>query len=240
LLIAAVGVVTSLLGGVTGYGTGALMPLVLVPIVGPEPVVPIVAISATLTNASRALAFRATIDWRRALIVVLAAMPTCVIGAWGYTLLSGAGVMMLIGTMLVAVVILRRVVARHGFRCGDRGLAAGAFGWGLVVGGTTGAGVIVIALLMAAGLTGGAVIATDAALSVAIGLVRLAVFGVAGVATAKVVAIALLIGAVTFPGAFLARLMVERLPIHIHTAVLDVVVLIGGTVMIVRAIAQMG
>jgi len=132
------------------------------------------------------------------------------------------------------------VVARHGFRCGDHGLAAGAFGWGLVVGGTTGAGVIVIALLMAAGLTGGAVIATDAALSVAIGLVRLAVFGVAGAATAKVVAIALLIGAVTFPGAFLARLMVERLPIHVHTAVLDVVVLIGGTVMIVRAVAQMG
>ena len=58
LLIAATGVCTSLIGGVAGYGTGALMPLVLVPIVGPEPVVPIIAISATLTNTSRATAFR--------------------------------------------------------------------------------------------------------------------------------------------------------------------------------------
>ena len=90
------------------------------------------------------------------------------------------------------------------------------------------------------GLTGAAVIATDAVLSVVIGLVRLAVFGVAGVATAKVIAVALLIGVVTLPGAFLARLVVERLPIHVHTAMLDVVVAIGGVVMITGAVGKMG
>jgi uncharacterized membrane protein YfcA len=239
-LIAAVAVFTSLIGGVTGYGTGALMPLVLVPIVGPEPVVPIIAISATLTNLSRALAFRGSIDWRRARLVVLAAFPTCILGAWAYTLLSGPGAMLLIGAMLVAVVALRRLVGRYGFHVGDRGLAVGAGGWGLVVGGTNGAGVIIITLLMAAGLTGAAVIGTDAALSVAVGLLRLAVFGVAGVATAKVLAVALLIGAVTFPGAFLARLLVKRLPVHVHTAMLDVVVVIGGVVMIAGAVGKMG
>ena len=40
----------SMIGGVAGYGTGALMPLVLVPMVGAEPVVPIIAISALFTN----------------------------------------------------------------------------------------------------------------------------------------------------------------------------------------------
>jgi uncharacterized protein len=235
-----VAVATSLIGGVTGYGTGALMPLVLVPIVGPEPVVPIIAISATLINTSRALAFRASIDWRRARLVVLAAIPTCVLGAWGYTLLSGPGAMLLIGSMLLVVVVLRRLVGRFGFTVGDRGLMVGATGWGLVVGGTNGAGVIIISLLMAAGLQGAAVIATDAALSVVVGLVRLAVFGVAGVATAKVIAVALLIGVVTFPGAFLARQLVERLPIHVHTAMLDVVVVISGVAMIVGAVGKMG
>jgi hypothetical protein len=142
--------------------------------------------------------------------------------------------------MLVAVVVLRRVVGRHGLRVGDRGLAVGACGWGLVVGGTNGAGVIIIALLMAAGLTGAAVIATDAALSVVVGLVRFAVFGAAGVATPKVIAVALLTGAATLPGAFLARLIIERLPIHIHTAMLDVVVVIGGVVMIAGAVGKIG
>jgi uncharacterized protein len=239
-LIAAVGMLTSVLGGVTGYGTGALMPLVLVPIVGPEPVVPIIAISATLTNLSRSLAFRSSIDWQRAKLVVLAAIPTCILGAWGYTLLSGPGAMLLIGTMLVVVVILRRLVARYDFKVRDRGLAMGACGWGFVVGGTNGAGVIIISLLMAAGLTGAAVIATDAALSVAIGLVRLAVFGVAGAATAKVMAVAILIGAVTLPGAFLARWIVGRLPIGVHTATLDAVVVAGGVVMVVGAVERMG
>ena len=240
MLIGAAAIFTSLLGGVTGYGTGALMPLVLVPIVGPEPVVPIIAISATLTNFSRSLAFRSSIDWQRAKIVVLAAAPTSIVGAWGYTLLSGPGAMLLIGSMLVVVVGLRRVAKRYDFRVRERGLAVGACGWGFVVGGSNGAGVIIISLLMAAGLTGAAVIATDSALSVAIGLVRLAVFGVAGVATAKVLAVAILIGAVTLPGAFLARLIVERLPIRVHTAMLDAVVVVGGVVMVAGAVGRMG
>jgi len=75
LLIAVMGVLTSLIGGVAGYGTGALMPLVLVPIVGATPYVPIIAISAMMTNGSRATAFRASIDRRRAMIVLAAALP---------------------------------------------------------------------------------------------------------------------------------------------------------------------
>ena len=43
LLVAAVALFASVVGGLAGYGTGALMPLVLVPLVGAEPVVPIIA-----------------------------------------------------------------------------------------------------------------------------------------------------------------------------------------------------
>jgi hypothetical protein len=84
-------------------------------------------------------------------------------------------------------------------------------------------------------LEGAAVIATDASVSIAMGAVKLSVFGAAGVLTAKVVAIALLIAAVAFPCTFLAKLIVERLPVHVHTAMLDAVVLVGGTVMIFGA-----
>src|SRR5215813_13843408 len=92
-LIAIVAVLTSIIGGLAGYGTGALMPLVLVPIVGPEPVVPIIALSALFTNSSRAIAFRAAINWRCAAIVLVAALPTWLLVACGYTTLSGRGVM---------------------------------------------------------------------------------------------------------------------------------------------------
>ena len=85
---------------------------------------------------------------------------------------------------------------------------------------------------MAVGLQGAAVIATDAAISVIIGMVKIGVFGVFGAVTAKVVAVALLIGVVAFPGAFLAKALVERLPVHVHTAILDAVVIAGGVLMV--------
>src|SRR6201993_437367 len=84
-LITAMALVASVIGGVAGYGTGALMPLVLVPIVGPEPVVPILSLSALFTNTSRAAAFVRLVDWRRSWIVLISACPTCALGAWGYT-----------------------------------------------------------------------------------------------------------------------------------------------------------
>ena len=191
LLVACVALFASLVGGLAGYGTGALMPLVLVPMVGAEPVVPIIAISAIFTNASRAIAYLSYADRRRAV------------------------------------------------RIGDSGLAAGAIGYGVVVGGTSGSGVILLSLLMAAGLEGAAVIATDAVISVVTSVIKISVFGLAGVVNAQVLAFALLIGAIGVPGAFLARAFVERMPVHIHTAILDAAVITGGLVMISAAARQM-
>jgi uncharacterized membrane protein YfcA len=238
VLIAAMALVASVLGGVAGYGTGALMPLVLVPIVGAEPVVPILSISALLTNTSRTTAFWTFVDGKRALIVLVAAVPTCLLGAWGYTMLSGKGAALVIGAMLVASVPLRRLMRRRGLALSSRGLAAACFGWGPLAGGTVGAGIILLSLLMAAGLEGAAVVATDAVISIGIGLAKLTTFGLAGAVNATVIAIALLIGGVAFPGAFLAKRLIERLPLHVHTAILDAVVIVGGAVMIVNAFVR--
>jgi uncharacterized protein len=235
-IIIALAVVSAIAGGVAGYGTGALMPLILVPIVGATPVVPIIAITAMFTNTARVAVFRRALDPRRALIALVAALPTCVLGAWLYTLLTGRGAAFVIGSSLIATVPLRRFLKRHGHKLGEKGYLVAAAVWGIVVGGTTGAGVILLSILMAVGLEGAAVIATDAAVSLGMGVVKISVFGLAGVLTSKVLVIALLIGLVAFPSTFLAKLIVERLPVHLHTALLDVVVIIGGAVMILGGI----
>ena len=67
LLVAGVALFASVLGGVAGYGTGALMPLILVPMVGAEKVVPIIALAGMLTNTGRVIAFCRHVEWRRAL-----------------------------------------------------------------------------------------------------------------------------------------------------------------------------
>jgi uncharacterized membrane protein YfcA len=236
LLVAALALFASVIGGLAGYGTGALMPLVLVPLVGAEPVVPIIAISSIFTNFSRFVAYLRYADPRRALIVISAAVLTTAFGAYGYTRLSGAGAALVIGTMLILSVPLRRLAKRRNVKIGATGLAASAVGYGVLVGGTSGSGVILLSLLMAAGLEGAAVIATDAVVSLATGIVKISVFGMAGVVTAQVLAFALLIGGIAIPGAFLAKAFVERMPVHIHTAILDAAVITGGLVMIASAL----
>lgn len=235
VIVAAVALLASVVGGVAGYGTGALMPLVLVPLVGAAPVVPIIAISSMFSNTSRVVAFLKYADWRRTAIVLAGSLPTSVLGAWGYSHLSNAGAALVIGGMLIASVPVRRLLKHHDIKFGNGGLAAGALGYGAIVGGTAGSGVILLSLLMAAGLEGAAVIATDAAISIVVGVVKIGVFGVAGVIDARVVAFALLIGVVTLPGAFLARAFVERMPVHVHTAILDAVVIAGGAMFIYEA-----
>jgi uncharacterized protein len=235
VIIVALAAFSAIAGGVSGYGTGALMPLILVPMVGAAPVVPIIAISAMFSNTARVTAFRRSVDSRRVLIALIVALPACVLGAWLYTLLTGRGAALVIGTTLIATVPLRRLLRRRGHRLGEKGFFAGSAAWGFLMGGTTGSGVIFLSLLMATGLEGAAVIATDATVSVITGAVKLVVFGVAGVLTPQVIVIACLIGVVVFPCTFLAKLIVARLPVHIHTVMLDVVVIIGGVVMIIGA-----
>ena len=237
-VIAGAALITSVLGGVSGYGTGALMPLVLVPILGPGPVVPIIALASIFSNVGRAGAFRTLIDWRRVLLGLLGALPTCILSAWGYTLLSGRGAALVIGTMLIATVPLRRMLRRRGFSLSDRGFATASVGYGALVGGTTGSGIVLLSLLMAAGLAGAAVIATDATISIVISAVRLTVFGVAGVMSAQSVAVALLIGAIALPGSFLAKALVQRMPLHVHAAMLDAVVILGGATMALGAFVR--
>jgi uncharacterized membrane protein YfcA len=239
VLVACVALFASIVGGLAGYGTGALMPLVLVPLIGAEPVVPIIAISSIFTNLSRFAAYIRHVDRRRALTVVAAAALTTALGAYGYTRLTSAGAALVIGTMLIASVPLRRLLKRRDIRIGDTGLGVGAVGYGVVVGGTSGSGVILLSLLMASGLEGAAVIATDAVISVATSIIKISVFGLAGVVTAQVLAFALLIGAIAIPGAFLAKSFVERMPVHIHTAILDSAVIAGGVVMISAAVRSL-
>ncbi len=97
VIIVALAAFLAIAGGVAGYGTGALMPLILVPMVGAAPVVPIIAISAMFSNTARVTAFRRSIDRRRVGIALAVALPACALGAWLYTLLTGRGAAIVIG-----------------------------------------------------------------------------------------------------------------------------------------------
>jgi uncharacterized membrane protein YfcA len=236
LLVAAVAFCASIVGGVAGYGTGLIMPLVLVPTIGAQAVVPVISLSALLTNASRIAAFRSAIDLRRVCIIATAALPTCMLGAWGYTRLSGKGASLLIGLVLVALVPIRRhFKAWHG-DWSARKLAVGGAGYGFITGGTSGAGVMLISLLMASGMEGAAVIATDAAISIVLGVAKTATFQSFGSLTLPLWGMGLIIGLSATPGGFIAKWLVSRMSVRMHTGLLDAVVMFGGLLLLYQGL----
>ncbi len=157
------------------------------------------------------------------------------LGAWLYTLLSGQAAALINGLTLIATAALAAVFcAVDAAALVSRVMRPAPCSGVLVALRTTGSGAILLSLLMATGLEGAAVIATDSLVSVAIG--RRQARGrsaMRGVITPIVLAIGLLIRRDPASSTFIARLIVERMPVHVtHTAILDVVVIAGAAIMI--------
>lgn len=237
LLIGAVAFAASILGGLAGYGTGLVLPIFLAPAVGVANVVPVMAVAMILNNGSRVAAFWRDIRWPHVRRILAFGLPACVAGAYGYTLLEARAVALLLGAFFIASVPLRRVLARAGRQLGARGVTLAGAGFGFVNGAMTGAGLLLISTLMAAGVQGAALIATDAVISVIMGLAKVALFGGFARLDLQLGAAGLLIGLCTAPGAFVARWLLARIPLQVHTVMMEIVVLAGGAGFLWRALA---
>lgn len=237
LIVATVAFIASVIGGVAGYGTGLLLPPVLVPIIGAEAVVPVIGLSALLTNSSRLMAFRADFDFSKFKLIALWGVPTTIAGAYGYTLLTGPMVTVLIGAVLIVLIPVRRVFAKRRQHLSDRGVTAAGIGYGLLNGGTAGSGVMLLSILLGAGLSGTAVIATDAGISLVLGTFKSLTFFGAGALPGAMIVMALLIGLCAMPGAFLAKKLALKLTGQAHVLILDAVVILGGVILIWRGLA---
>jgi len=228
LAVAAAAFAASIVGGVSGYGVGLILPLVIVPVVGIAGVIPTMSVAMAMTNFSRVVAFWREIDWRRAKLALAGAVPCCVASSYVYTMLPTTAIAGVLGACLVGSIPLRRALEKSGWRVGPRGVVAGGATYGILIGGMTGLGAIVIATFMAAGMEGAALIGSDALVSLFTNLVKVAVFGTRTALDADLALAGFFLGLCTFPGAFVGRWLLARFPMTIHTAIMDAVVLLGG------------
>jgi uncharacterized membrane protein YfcA len=236
-LIAAVALGGSILGGLAGYGTGLVVPIFLAPVVGVANIVPVMALGMLFANGSRVVAYWRQIHWAQARRVLLFGLPLSFVGAYGYTLLAAHWVALLLGAFFVASVPVRRALARGGWRLGARGVTAAGAVFGFVNGGMTGVGLLLVSALLAAGLQGAALIGTDAAVSFAMGVAKVALFGSVARLDRELALAAVLVGLCTAPGAFIARRILAHVPLKVHTAVMDLIVIGGGLSFLWRALA---
>lgn len=234
-LIAITALGAQIIGGLAGYGTGLLMPLVLVPLLGAEAIVPVISLSAILTNITRVAVFRESLDVRKALLISAFALPTTMLGAYFYTWLSSRGAAFAIGAVLILIVPLRRVLAQHRFQLGTGGGAVAGAVYGFLTGGTVGVGVILLSIFMSMGLSGPQVIASDALTSTILGVAKSSVFIAAGALPPKLWLVAFLIGAMATPGAMLAKWMSTRFSAKLQDGLIEAAIVCGGAMLLWRA-----
>lgn len=190
LAIVTLGLVAGALTTLSGAGGGVLLTLCLSALLGPHAALAVTAPALLAGNAHRVLLYRRQVDRSVALPIVLGALPGSLIG--------GAF------AARVPAVVLQACLA--GATAYSIARASGAWEWapprgllapagaavGVFSGTSGGAGLLVSTLLMSAGLTGEAYVATSAAIAAAMHVGRLSAYGASGLLSAGVLSMSAL------------------------------------------------
>jgi uncharacterized membrane protein YfcA len=235
-LVCLVAFVLSILGGMSGYGAGLIMPIFLTPVVGISNIIPVMAVTMLLNTGCRAMAFWCDINWAHTRNMLLFGLPSCIVGAYCYTLLSGRWIAMLLGLFLFISIPLRRIMNHMKYNLSPSGEKLSGIGFGFINGGMAGTGIILISILMSAGLNGVVLIATDATISTILAIFKIAIFGGNSILNTDLVTIGMLVGLCMSPGGFIARRLLKYVPVKVHAWVMEVIVFIGSLLFIWRAI----
>jgi uncharacterized protein len=194
--IAVLGIFAGVLTTVAAMGGGIALVALLSVIVGPHAALTMTAPALLVGNSHRCFVFRDALDRRVTLAFVLGALPGSALGA----LYVGELAPHWLTLALLGVTLLALARARGLFAIEPPPWAWMPFAFlaGLVAAGS-GAGVLVAPALVAGGLSGRALIATGAAIAVAMHVGRITGYGLAGLyeGAELVLSVALAAGLVT-------------------------------------------
>ena len=227
-LVAALGIVAAVVGGIGGFGTGIILTAALAPLIGVKAVIPVLAVAGTIINAGRFWFYRDSLDRETLVLVLACALPFLVLGTWIYSVLNARVIGTVLGIVVIGSVPLRRFFNRRRMALGKTGLGVGSGVFGLASGLTSGVGVILVSLLLGTGMSGPAVLATDALVSIALDLCKAALFHRFDLLDEQTFVTGVVIGAATIPGSALAAWLVKRMHVHLHVLFMEGLIVIGG------------
>tara|TARA_R100000750_G_scaffold41283_2_gene26828 strand:- start:3750 stop:4502 length:753 start_codon:yes stop_codon:yes gene_type:complete len=228
LLVTGIALLSSVLGGLSGFGAGMVVVPFLLPIVGIKGVVPVIAVAMLIGNAARFNVYRSEVRRETVIRMLLMILPGAILGVWIYDALPPRIVAVVIGSVLILSIPVRRWLAQREIRPTRNGVAAAAFGAGLIAGNAPGGGVLIITLLLSMGLTGPALLGTDAAIGTILSMTNAALFGGLGLLDMSRLIIGVTLGLAMIPGAYIARFFLTRLQTSVQILVVEAFILVGG------------
>jgi uncharacterized protein len=236
-LLAAVAFVAATVSGMSGVGGGILMAIFIAPVVGVEAVVPTVGVATLIAHVIRVWVYRHHIVWQPALVMLTGALPAVILSARLYVELPADLIATILGVFLLASVPLRRIMARRELRFGRSALTIAGGTFGFLAGTTIGGGLLVIPALLGAGIAGVALVATDAVIGLSVLITKTIIYGGYDVLTPDLFLIGCLLGLCMIPGTYLARWLIERMRVEVHTVALEVIIVLGACSFLWRAVA---
>jgi uncharacterized protein len=222
----------AIVGGMGGFGTGVILAAALVPLIGFKALVPVMAVAGIIINAGRFWFFRESLERRTLVLVLVAALPFLVLGTWLYSILDAHTVGTILGCAVIASVPLRRILKRRAMHLGAPGLVVGSSVFGFASGVATGTGVILVSLLLGTGMSGTAVLATDALIGIVLDLCKAALFHRFDLLDAQAFFTGIVIGVASIPGSAVAAWLVRRLGARLHVLFIEGLILFGGASML--------
>ena len=227
-IVAALGIVAAVIGGMGGFGTGIVLTAALAPFIGVKAVIPVLAVAGAIINGGRFWFYRQHLQRPTLTLVLACALPFLVLGTWIYSVLDARAVGTVLGVVVILSVPLRRWLNHRQIALGRTGLAVGSGVFGLATGVASGVGVIMISLLLGAGMTGSAVLATDAMISIVLDICKAALFQRLSLLDEQTFVTGFVVGVATIPGSAIAAWLVNRMHAHLHVLFMEGLILVGG------------
>ena len=221
--------------GMSGFGAGIILTVGLVPLIGVKAVIPVLAVAGVVINAGRFWFYRTMLERRMLGLVLVAALPFLVLGTWLYSELDARALSVVLGCAVIASVPVRRFLQNRKIQFHSAGIVVGSGVFGFAAGIASGAGVILVSLLLGAGLATPAVLATDAMVSIVIDLAKAALFQRFDLLDTEAILTGLVIGVASIPGSAFAAWLVNRMGAKLHVLFMEVLIILGGASMLVNA-----
>lgn len=236
ILVLIVGLVAGTFSGIVGTGSSIMLVPVLATIYGPKAAVPIMAVAAVMANFSRILAWWRTVDWRAFAAYSLTGGPAAFLGAHTLLILPSRAVDFTIGLFLLSMIPIRHWLAKRMIRLTLWHLAVAGAVIGFLTGIVVSTGPISVPVFLGYGLVKGAFLATEAASSLVIYVVKVLTFQTSGALPWDLFLKGIVTGLSIMAGTFAAKPFVLRLAPETFRHVMDGLMLVCGLTMVWNAV----
>jgi uncharacterized membrane protein YfcA len=236
LVLASLGLVAGVLGGVIGFGTTIIVMPALVYFYGPIQAIPIIALVATVANLSRIFLWWRVINWRVCFVYSLTAVPSVILGVNTLVSLNERLVELTLGIFLIALIPIRRWMRKKNFRLKLWQMSLVGAGIGFLTGVVATTGAINTPFFLAFGLTKGAFLGTEAASTLSILFTKGITFHQLGFLNMAAIVQGLMIGVFVLIGAIFSKRIVLALPEDKFLLLMELVMLLSGASILLMTI----